>query len=75
MTPATLKRKLAELLDACESSAEFLQGVVGALEDMYHDDDGESARAFELLDKAVEAFEEVENLDDDDDDDDDDDEG
>ena len=72
MRPAHLKRTLKEVLEACSTSTEFLQGVVAALEDLHADDeDNATAAGFEALDKAIEAFEAAESDDDDDDDDDD----
>lgn len=71
MNKKKLRGELGALLEKCPNTAWFLEGVSGAIEDLYSDDDeGGCPEGFEALDTARDAFEAVEGADDDDDDDD-----
>jgi hypothetical protein len=54
---------LCKVLDSSNSTAEFLQDVIGALEKFYADDDEPACpEGFAALDAAVQAFEEEEGV-------------
>lgn len=54
------RQALRAILDASDSTAEFLQSVVNAIESLYAEDDSECPDGFAALDTAVQAFEEAE---------------
>lgn len=74
MNKAKLRSELGALLAKCEDTGFFLEGVSGAIEDLYADDEeGGCPEGFAALDTAVQAFiaRECEGDDDEGDDDDD----
>jgi len=61
MTKKELRAQLVALLEQCPGTAYFLEGVSGAIESLYADDEGDGCpEGFEALDAAVTAFDECE---------------
>lgn len=56
MTSKQLSTKLLLLLESCEGTAEFLEGLQHALEGLYAEAESACPAGFAALDVAIEAF-------------------